>query len=1346
MQIRKHAKDKYPGEAAFVKRLMTLVVLSNIFVGAIVSFAIYQSYVQTLKNAEIILTNYGKTLSSGLKVTFDQVDMTLQDLRAHYLEDGNNLEAFIDDIKEHEALDRNIIEISFTDKNGVVRYPVADPAAAPDDVSQREHFNLFKNKPDVGLFISGPLMGRIDKKWQILFSRRLDSADGVFAGDLGAPIGLDTLADVLSKVDVGENGVASLGNDKGFVARYSNGGGFDQRTIGDPNFSQELRDIVDSGTVGATYRSVSKLDHVRRLYAYQRIPGYPFFVNVGFADDTLYRDLRRLTVLLVGLALLFLAGSVVISRLWYVNWVQTTVAMVAGRRKAEEVAATLEATNRELQTNQATLHRLTNIYSALSQTNQVLVQSADQSTFLPEVCRIAVEMGGMKMAWAGRVDTATQRLVPVAYYGAGCDYVEGLDIPLDAEDTKSHGPSGVAVREDRAVWCQDFMGDPSLAPWHDRARTYGWRASAAVPLHSRGAVAGVLTIYSDEVDAFDETSQQLLLEMAVDIGFGLDRFGSETDRVNAEQLLRTERMLLKQVLHTIPDCVYLRDLNGVYQLCNYQVERILGVAEDQILGKTDYDYFDRETADFIKKKERDIVMSGKESQYEIWLPAIEEGRKILMQVDKLPMIDAEGRVTGTLGIARDITSVRENEAHLRLAASVFEHSHGGIVITDKDGNVIDVNKSFTDITGYDRSDIVGRNMRVLKSGLQGQGFYSTMWKAMVDEGYWKGEIWNRHKDGNVYAELLTVSAVRDQDDKISHYVGVFSDISWIKEHEQQLERIAHYDSLTQIPNRLLLVDRMRQAIAHSLRTGQVFAICYVDLDGFKPVNDTFGHDVGDQLLVAMAKRFQDCLRTGDTVGRLGGDEFVLILLGMENDDTCEVAVNRLMESICGPVQIGDRTVSITASMGISLYPSDGDDPDTLLRNADQAMYKAKQMGKNTFTFFDTDSENRARSHHLFARRFEAALANGEMVLHYQPKVNMRQGKVIGAEALVRWNHPEQGLLYPGSFLPSIEGTDAIAGLGDWVIGEALQQLSKWQEEGLDVSVSVNLAARHVLKPKFVEDLKRQLFNCRSLPHGRFELEALETAALEDVEQVSRIIDECSRLGVTFSLDDFGTGYSSLSYFKRLPADTLKIDQSFVRDMLKDAEDLAIVEGIIGLTEAFRRKVIAEGVETVDQGVALLCLGCELAQGYGIAKPMPAKDFVPWAKQWRPSPMWTGIKKGRHGHDDIPLLFGKSNFRQWSDLVFAEHSGRGDPGGGAVDAPLRQFQSWYNGGGRARYGLLEEYAEIGEYVHQANVMASDLMHKQRRHHGPIHVKTVDQFTELVEIVLNGLDDLLISPND
>jgi len=645
------------------------------------------------------------------------------------------------------------------------------------------------------------------------------------------------------------------------------------------------------------------------------------------------------------------------------------------------------------------------------------------------------------------------------------------------------------------------------------------------------------------------------------------------------------------------------------------------------------------------------------------------------------------------------------EKQLKLHATAFHSAHDGITLTDAAGNILDVKPAFSRITGWERSEVIGRNPRVLKSGRHDQAFYAAMWKSINDTGNWRGEIWNRNKYGEIYPELLSISAVKNEaTGQLTNYVAVFADIGRLKARERQLTQMAYYDALTELPNRTLLADRLDQGIAQTRRSQSLMAVCYLDLDGFKPINDTWGHEAGDRVLVDIAHRLKGALRGGDTVARLGGDEFALLLLGLASREECDDAVKRLLVQIAQPLTCLPEPAVVSASIGVTLYPDDDGDPDTLLRHADQAMYQAKQGGKDCHHLFDPEQDRNTRSRHDRVARIRQALEDHEFVLYYQPKVDMRAGEVIGAEALIRWNHPERGILAPIEFLPLIEDDDLIKLIGDWVIETALHQLAEWHEAGLDLSVSVNVAGRQLQAPEFVEKLKVALFLHPTVASG-LELEVLETAALEDVVKTSRVIDECRELGVKFSLDDFGTGYSSLTYLKRLPAETIKIDQSFVREILSDHNNLVIVQGVIGLANAFQRTVIAEGVETAEHGRLLMQLNCDLAQGYGIARPMPGEHFPNWARNWRPDPSWERIREAYWQEADYPMFVAEVEHRNWiAQLVYAVGEGQPVPPQQLVDDRHCNFGRWYHGTGRSHYGQLPVFGWIDEPHRQVHEIA------------------------------------------
>lgn len=451
--------------------------------------------------------------------------------------------------------------------------------------------------------------------------------------------------------------------------------------------------------------------------------------------------------------------------------------------------------------------------------------------------------------------------------------------------------------------------------------------------------------------------------------------------------------------------------------------------------------------------------------------------------------------------------------------------------------------------------------------------------------------------------------------------GTIQDISQSMAHQVELVRIANFDTLTGLPNRRLLVERLTHAIAHARSGGTTLAVCYIDLDNFKPINDRFGHEAGDRLLQTIPQLLEEVLRDNDTLARFGGDEFILLLGGLAHAEEPIGTFDRILAALNAEVELDGITVQLSASMGVTLFPYDDADADTLLRHADYAMYLAKEAGKNRYQLFDSEHSRQVQEHLYNLHRLSEALANDEFVLHYQPKVDLLSGQIIGAEALIRWQHPEQGLLTPGKFLLYIEGSNLEIEVGEWVINSVLRQIEAWHVDGMDLSVSVNVSANHLLRPNFSERLRLSLERHPNVDPVKLELEILETAAMSDIEQAVDVLTRCREYGIKISLDDFGTGYSSLTYFRRLPIDVLKIDQSFVRDMLDRPDDFDLVRNVVQLARAFNRRVIAEGVETMEHGFRLAQIGCHLVQGYGIARPMPAEYIAGWADDWRKKKAW-----------------------------------------------------------------------------------------------------------------------------
>jgi diguanylate cyclase (GGDEF)-like protein/PAS domain S-box-containing protein len=694
------------------------------------------------------------------------------------------------------------------------------------------------------------------------------------------------------------------------------------------------------------------------------------------------------------------------------------------------------------------------------------------------------------------------------------------------------------------------------------------------------------------------------------------------DRLHAKRSSSDCRTIVAEsVLDNLKDVVFQTDAEGRWSFLNPAWTELSGHPVDESIGECFLDYVYPADRDLNAERFRPLIAREKDyCRHEIRY-LHKNGTYRWVEVFARLTLNEQDEVIGTSGTLRDITELKANEEKLRFAASVFSHAGEGIIITDDMGLIVDVNRAFEAITGYKREEALGQNPRMLSSGRQGKEFYSTMWASLRTNDFWQGEVWNRRKTGELYVERLTITAVRDEKRAQRHFVGIFSDITTQTLQAQHLEKIAHYDPLTGLPNRRLLSSRLAQSMAQARRHRTRVAVCYMDLDGFKAVNDEYGHEYGDELLISIGKRLKHAVRECDTICRLGGDEFLAVLDQVADVADCLPFVNRIMDAVALPVNVRDVPLKVTCSLGISLYPQDTEiDPDQLIRQADQAMYSAKTHGKNRYVLFDsagaTSVEFGDGELDADVRAMADALKEGEFELYYQPIITLATGELNSVEALIRWNHPELGLLLPGTFLPKVEGEPLALLIEDWVLHEAIAQHERWLDQGLDLPISVNMSGAQLQQPDFLEKLKLKLKAHPRVNPNRIKLEVLETSALEDIHHVSRTIIECAKLGVGFALDDFGTGYSSLLYLKQLPADRIKIDQRFVKNMLADPDDLAILEGIIGMAGAFKRETIAEGVESFAHARMLIQIGCSMAQGFGIARPMPALQLRNWVDTWK----------------------------------------------------------------------------------------------------------------------------------
>ena len=674
-----------------------------------------------------------------------------------------------------------------------------------------------------------------------------------------------------------------------------------------------------------------------------------------------------------------------------------------------------------------------------------------------------------------------------------------------------------------------------------------------------------------------------------------------------ESDLKITQSRFANIIDNAPAAIYMKDLEGNYLLVNNNYLSLTGKKHEEVLGTTDYEHFPEEVANKFRENDHLVQQMGIPLDIEE-MAEHADGSVHYYHSVKFPLRNDIGEIIATCGISSDISERKKIEQNLLLSRLVLENANEAILITDHDGNILEVNEAYEQITGFSRHEVIGKNPKIAQSGHHDAAFYKKMWHEIKTEGKWQGEIWDRRKNGELFPKWLSITTVYEKNGEATNYVAIFSDITDKKRAEEQLEKLAYYDPLTGLSNRAYFQEQLKRSISASIRDNLQLALLFIDLDRFKSINDRYGHNAGDQLLVKVAQRLNAQVRRSDTVSRLGGDEFAILLQDVKRSEQVAGIAQKVIDTLDESFEIDDGEVGISASIGISVFPNDGSEPGSIIKSADMAMYKAKEKGRNCYHFYSPDIQSQLNRRLELEENLHCALESREFSLFYQPKVDLVTGKVTGMEALLRWIKPDGEVISPADFIPVAEEMGIIVPMGKWILAEATRQTAEWnQRYGLVLKVAVNLSARQFKDDDVIAMVESQ-GNASGLDHSLLELEITESMVMGNVEDAITTMRKIRELGVSLAIDDFGTGYSSLNYLKRFPINTLKIDKSFISELHVNPEDASIVRAIISMAHSLGLAVVAEGVEDSAQLAFLKRHGCELAQGFYLHRPLSANDF------------------------------------------------------------------------------------------------------------------------------------------
>lgn len=672
-------------------------------------------------------------------------------------------------------------------------------------------------------------------------------------------------------------------------------------------------------------------------------------------------------------------------------------------------------------------------------------------------------------------------------------------------------------------------------------------------------------------------------------------------------------LLLLDNAHSL---IAFKDLSGHFLQVNARFGEVFKSCPEEMIGKRISDFYAENEAHCYELIEKQAIKDKTNIEAEIDL--VIQGQHYFFLSSHFPLLNQDGEPYAIGCILTDISYKKRTDRRLALSERILNHTNEGIVVTSPEGYITDINQAYSNITGYSREELIGNKPNLLQSGRHDDQFYQQMWQQINDTGHWEGEIWDRRKNGEIYPKWLSIITIFNDDNSINCYIGMFTDITEKKKTEQELEHLHYFDPLTKLPNRILLADRLKQALSLAKRENEELAVLIMDLGRFKFINDSLGHHAGDELLEIVAKELNEIVRDSDTVARLGDDEFAILLPELRLPEDASIVAQNIINKLAVTYELAGQHIEIHINIGIASFPDDSDDAESLINSAELALYKAKELGANNYLFFSQDLQDAIANQLALENALKEAIEQDQLTLYYQPKIDLKNNQIIGMEALVRWIHPEKGMIPPDQFIPFAEESNLILSMGEWIIRTACRETAQWHANTkLPLVVAINLSAKQFREHNLLDKI-RAVVEEHALNPECIELEITESSVMDNVEEALETMHRLRNHGLKLAIDDFGTGYSSLSYLKRFPINTLKIDQSFVRELTEESDDAAIVEAIISMADKLRLNVVAEGVETEDQLQFLTDKGCQNGQGYFLSRPLPSHEFESFLQRYIPA--------------------------------------------------------------------------------------------------------------------------------